>query len=262
MLCDMPIHNKRGQKKDPHRIDLKLGELKYEGVDDSLTAAAGLPVMLELFSRSRQFPNFVKNLPSRTSNNTYGTERIALLLWLGFLRGYDCLEDLADFEWDAGVMQKFGEIPTPRSIGNYLRDFGHKNNAGLNEFLRAQALDARQRICPDEPLIIDMDSTSHVQRGNTIEGLAYNYKNEWCLDSLVAFDSLGFCHGMKLRLYGAWRVLHDQCPWSDRLERQGKGWSDPRLGTKKKAHEVSLDEEETFVDGEWLYFLRMLELWT
>lgn len=41
------------------------------------------------------------------------------------------------------------------------------------------------------PLIIDVDSS-------TIEGHAYNYKNEWRLDNLVAFDSLGFCQGMKL----------------------------------------------------------------
>ena len=165
----MIIHNKMGRpNRDPNRINLRLGELKYEGVDDSLTSTAGLPVMLELFSRSRQFTSFVKNLPSRMGNNTYGTERIALLIWLGFLRGFDCIEDLADFEWDAGVMQKFGEIPTPRSIGNYLRDFSLENCAGLNEFLRHMAIDARERLCPELPLIIDMDSTSHVQRGSTI----------------------------------------------------------------------------------------------
>jgi hypothetical protein len=357
----MMIHNKMGRpKKDPSRIDLRLGELKYEGVDDSLTAAAGLPIMLELFSRSRQFSNFIKNLPTRTGNNTYGTERIALLIWLGFLRGFDCIEDLADFEWDAGVMQKFGEIPTPRSIGNYLRDFSPVNNEGLNEFLRSQAMDARKRICPEAPLIIDVDSTSHVQRGETIEGLAYNYKHEWCLDSLVAFDSLGFCHGMKLRpgntfsSQGAGEFIreifpilpvdeverrkikkkrffradsafceqesihacmergvlftisaHGRTGWKDRVkagviqewspwkysqeellraERLGTSlpevelgsfvyqpsWNDglrfyhvvkrtwvtkkTKLPKTKKTQEVSLDEEETFVEGEWMYY--------
>jgi hypothetical protein len=44
------------------------------------------------------------------------------------LRGYDCIEDLAEFELDPAVMQKFGEIPKPRAIGNYLRDFSEKNN--------------------------------------------------------------------------------------------------------------------------------------
>ena len=40
---------------------------------------------------------------------------------------------------------------------------------------------------------------SHVQRGEKMEGLAYNYKDEWCLDSQVIFDELGFCWDMELR---------------------------------------------------------------
>jgi len=196
----MLIHNTRGKKKkDPNRVDLGLGELKYEGEDDSLTAAGGLPIMLELFTRSPGFKQFSECLPVRVSNNTDGSEKIALLIWLGFLRGYDCLEDLADFEWDPGVMQKLGAIIKPRAIGNYLRDFSKENNEDMNSFLRHQANHARKKVSKDDELIIDMDSTSHVQRGSTIEGLAYNFKNEWCLDSLVAFDQYGFCHGMKLR---------------------------------------------------------------
>jgi hypothetical protein len=47
----MLIHNKRGQKPI-NGIDLKFGELKYGKVDDTLSSTAGLPVLLELFSRS------------------------------------------------------------------------------------------------------------------------------------------------------------------------------------------------------------------
>ena len=50
-----------------------------------------------------------------------------------------------------------------------------------------------------ESLIIDVDSTSHVQAGAQMEGLAWNYKDEWCLDSQVAFNQMGLCHGMQLR---------------------------------------------------------------
>jgi len=32
-----------------------------------------------------------------------------------------------------------------------------------------------------------------------MEGLAYNYKDEWCLDSQVIFDELGFCWDLELR---------------------------------------------------------------
>lgn len=48
-------------------------------------------------------------------------------------------------------------------------------------------------------MTLDIDSTSHVQSGEKMEGLAYNYKNEWCLDSLVTFDELGLAYGMELR---------------------------------------------------------------
>lgn len=187
---------KPGPKPDPKR----LGELKYGEIDDTLTSAAGLPAMLELFSKDPLFLEFEKCLPARVGNNTYGTERIALVIWLGFLRGYDCIEDLADFEFDPAVMQKFGEeVIKPRAIGNYLRDFSETNNEDLNGFLRAYAKRARERFFPEEPVIMDVDSTAHEQRGKQIEGVCYNYKNLWCLDSLVAFDQWGFCHGMKLR---------------------------------------------------------------
>jgi hypothetical protein len=57
----------------------------------------------------------------------------------------------------------------------------------------------RKKIAKDKPLVIDIDSTSHVQHGSKMEGLAWNYKKEWCLDSIIAFDEVGLCHGMKLR---------------------------------------------------------------
>lgn len=44
-----------------------------------------------------------------------------------------------------------------------------------------------------------MDSTHHVHYGDTIEGLSWNYKNEWCLESQVVFNQLGLCHGAQLR---------------------------------------------------------------
>jgi hypothetical protein len=43
-------------------------------------------------------------------------------------------------------------------------------------------------IKPGEVVTLDIDSTSHVQSGEKMEGLAYNYKNEWCL-----------AYGMELR---------------------------------------------------------------
>jgi hypothetical protein len=46
---------------------------------------------------------------------------------------------------------------------------------------------------------LSIDSTAHVQHGSKMEGLAYNYKDQWCLDSQVIFDELGFCWDFELR---------------------------------------------------------------
>lgn len=48
-------------------------------------------------------------------------------------------------------------------------------------------------------LVLDINSTSHVQSGNKIEGVAWNYKKEWCLDTQEIFNQLGFCHSYDLR---------------------------------------------------------------
>ncbi|MES2801731.1 MAG: hypothetical protein V4654_04520 [Bdellovibrionota bacterium] len=50
--------------------------------------------------------------------------------------------------------------------------------------------------------------TSHVQETKKIEGAAYNYKDELCLDSKVIFDELGFCWDLELR-YGNTELLKD-----------------------------------------------------
>ncbi len=51
---------------------------------------------------------------------------------------------------------------------------------------------------PRAAMVIDIDSTSHVQSGSKIEGCAFKYKDEWGLYSEVAFDELGLCHGVEL----------------------------------------------------------------
>ena len=76
----------------------------------------------------------------------------------------------------------------------------------LNKFLNRMSryiFNQMQIELPDtfkpRHLVIDVDSTSHEQHGEKMEGLAFNYKNEWCLDSQVSFNQIGLCHGFQLR---------------------------------------------------------------
>jgi hypothetical protein len=69
-------------------------------------------------------------------------------------------------------------------MGDYYRSFEEEELGELGNFVRRQARRYRHQIAPEAPLIIDIDSTAHVQRGLKIEGVEYNFKKLWCLDSL------------------------------------------------------------------------------
>jgi Transposase DDE domain group 1 len=57
----------------------------------------------------------------------------------------------------------------------------------------------KKRFKPSLAPHLSIDSTAHEQSGVKMEGLAYNYKDQWCLDSQVIFDELGMAWDMELR---------------------------------------------------------------
>lgn len=174
--------------------------VKYDETEVRLSGSAGLGFMTDLFCDDPLFDIFRKCLPKRRSKASYDSEVFAMTTILSFIEGHDCIEDIATFENDPFVLKKLGgEIPSTYAMGDYYRDFSQENREQLNDFLRIFARRARKQVAPGEPLVIDIDSTSHVQRGLKMEGVEWSYKGKWCLDSLAAWDELGFCHGMELR---------------------------------------------------------------
>ena len=173
--------------------------VKYESTDEDLTAAAGLGTMMDLFTETPEYKALRECLPSRTSNASYDTSHLAFVLLCGFWYGYDCLDDLEKFRGDPMVLAKLGEIPRAKTIGDYLRDFDEENIRDLNQVLTKQALRNRERVGAGSEITFDIDSSPNEQSGKKIEGVEWNYKGQWCLDSLLVFDELGFCYGMLLR---------------------------------------------------------------
>ena len=173
--------------------------IEIEWTSDEMTSSATTGTLIDLFAESSLFLDFKKCLPRRISNNSYPTEVFALSVLAGFLHGQDSIDDQEEFDNDPGIESFLGETPKPRAIGDWLRDFTDEDISRLKKFLHMQAMHYRKRIAKDRALILDMDSTSHVQHGDKMEGLAWNYKQQWCLDSLVTFDEAGLAHGMELR---------------------------------------------------------------
>ena len=173
--------------------------VKYESTDEDLTAAAGLGTMIDLFAQTPEYKLLRACLPDRTSNASYDTSHLAFVLLCGFWYGYDCLDDLEKFRGDPMVIAKIAKVPRAKTIGDYLRDFDEQNIKDLNQVLTQQALENRRKVRASSQIIFDIDSTPNEQSGKKIEGVAWNYKGQWCLDSLLVFDELGFCYGMLLR---------------------------------------------------------------
>lgn len=174
-------------------------KLKIVFTDEKLTASSGLGPFVDAFVDSPQYEKLKQCVPSRSSNASYDSMQFVLPLMAGFWHDYDCLEDMEKFETKPDLTHRFQNIPKPRAFGDFLRDFRGDHIEACNEFLTKQALAARKILAPDAPLILDMDSTSHVQSGRQIEGLGVNYKGENSLESLDSFDELGFSYGFRLR---------------------------------------------------------------
>lgn len=198
------MQNSRPERR---RVEKTLRKIKIVPTDFKLTAASGLGTVLEIFDQSPLAEEFKKCLPKRTSHRSAGSYLLALMVIAGHIHGVSALSDLAAIKEDPYLQKLFDdEIAAVRTIGDFLRDFEPEHLEKLNLFLDRmsrtlfnslkQSLSAEFR--PDK-FIVDMDSTYHVHYGDKIEGVTYNYKNEWSLESQVAFNQLGFCHSVWLR---------------------------------------------------------------
>lgn len=185
--------------------------LRLESSKHKLTSAAGLGTLVEAFDLSSLRKPFSDCLPERSSNRSLGSYRLGLIQLASFIRGHDCLMDLEEFRHDESlsVIMK-GKTAAPRTMGDFLRDFELDNLNKLNEFLSNQSQAYRKQLerllkkehKPKLAPHLSIDSTSHVQQGKKMEGLGWDYKDQWCLDSQVIFDELGFCWNFVLRAGG------------------------------------------------------------
>lgn len=182
--------------------------LDFRLTNKRLTSAGGLGTLIEAFDQSPLKKPFTTALPERKSPRSQGSYRLGLIQMASFMRGHDCLADLEEFRTDPMLSELMrGDSVAPRTMGDFLRDFEAENLRAMNSFLSQQAKAYRVQLertlkkefKPSLAPHLRIDSTSHIQYAKKMEGLAYNYKDEWGLDSQVIFDELGLCWDMELR---------------------------------------------------------------
>lgn len=168
---------------------------------DRLTNFGGLKTLVEAFDKSPLRKPFEEALPDRSSSRSQGAYRLGLIQVASFLYGHDCLADLDKFRRDPYLTELMqGQSIAPRTMGDFLRDFDEENHLKLNDFLRIQSRAYRVQLekmlkkafKPSLAPHLFIDSTSHVQRGDKIEGFHITIKMNgvWILS--LCLMSLGF----------------------------------------------------------------------
>lgn len=184
-----------------------LGNIKLIPTDEKLTQASGLGPMIEAFDHSYISRHFYKKLPRRSSSRSLGEKRLGLIFLSSFLYGHDCIDDLDEFDGDEYLENFYqGNLPAPRTMGDFLKDFKEEQISGLNEYLSYMSSKIYKQLqnqlakeYKPGALHLSIDSTPHVQHGLKMEGLAYNYDGKWGLESQRISDQVGLTYGFQLR---------------------------------------------------------------
>lgn len=177
--------------------------------EDKLTAASGLATVIEVFDESPLSSGFKEALPKRSTANgrSLGSYRLGLIQINSFIYGNDCIEDLEEFRDDPLLEDILeGKSVAPRTMRDFLYDGTPETSEKMNGYLSKSSRAIRKQLIeiqpeefkPSSALTIDMDSTDHEQYGELTEGVDWNYKGKWSLYSEVAYDEIGFCHGIQL----------------------------------------------------------------
>lgn len=175
--------------------------IKTEGCDKKFSALGGIFTYDQLIKNMLLESKLVDMLPkNKIEPSTTSSFDKFKALCLGFVAGSDCLDDMEKLSCDMGFKEILGHVNAAITYGDYLRDFSLLQIRGLRHKLIENALELRcKSFSKEKDFVLDLDSTPCRQHGKKMEGLEFNYKNDWCLDSIQAYDQLGFQYYIDVR---------------------------------------------------------------
>lgn len=169
----------------------------FETTNKVLSSYAGLSIFQTINNFLKLEENLSQFIPKKSGPAAW--KKFWSIL-VGFIAGADCLDDFDHLRDDACYNPITGGGIASTTAGEFLRSFSKFEVEQLSHLHTQQAFLLRQALFPQvKELIINMDSTPHEQTGLKMEGVGYNYKNQWCLDSQNAYDQFGISYGFHLR---------------------------------------------------------------
>ncbi|MCB9024725.1 MAG: IS1380 family transposase [Bdellovibrionaceae bacterium] len=200
----MPMHHDKHSKKS-----LFIPAPRYEVSNKAIVSRGGLQALLHIFDSTSLGKELAKCLPEDGSNRSFGNYGLSLLLIASLLSGHDSIEDIEEFDDDELLEELFdGKVPTPKTLGNYLRRFEKEHINALKKFLTTMGYTLRahtRKVHPhkgEELPHFKIDGTAHEQTGRKMEGVGWmktsREKFVFGYSSLTIFDELGFCFAGEL----------------------------------------------------------------
>lgn len=196
------------RKNDP-RGKFRIPNIKLEEDKGGLVGQAGLQAILRIFDTTSLGKELAACLPEDGSNRSFGNYQLGLLLIASLMTGHDCLDDIEKFIDDDLVEYLFGgRIPTPKTLGNFLRRFNDEQIEKLKLFLTKMGYTLRDHSMRvhkhkgDKIPHFKIDGTAHEQHGSKIEGTGWmktsRHNSVFGLASQTVFDELGFNYAGEL----------------------------------------------------------------
>ncbi len=179
---------------------MKSKNIVIESINKDFSSFGGIKIY-DLLYNSLKIHEHIQNLlpKKKLKSGILQSDKFKTLIFK-FICGGDSLDDLDWLRLDTAFKTVTSEGIAPTTAGDFLRSFSTRSVELLEEQLTLLALKQRQILFPkDKVFELAIDSTPHVQTGLKMEGLQYDYKNNWGLNSLNAYDQYGFSYGFELR---------------------------------------------------------------
>ncbi|MBT4792582.1 MAG: IS1380 family transposase [Halobacteriovoraceae bacterium] len=173
--------------------------IKIESTTQTFSSHSGLFLFEEIWKQFK-LDKRVKFLLPRKKKNLGPTQvnKFKSLLY-SFAIGNDCLADIDTSNKDVLFSELTGKVAA-RTHSDFLKSFGNRHAQRLQELLINLSFEIRCKFfAEDKKFILSMDATPHEHYSKKMEGMSWNYKNMWCLDSQNAYDQFGFSYLFDLR---------------------------------------------------------------
>ncbi len=174
--------------------------IAIESTSEVFSSNSGIFLLNHLWASLRLEKKFKHLLPRKKRKRGISQVNKLKALIFSFAVGNDSLSDLDDLREDKVYQVAVDGVISSTSMGDFLRSFGNRHVERLQDALIESVIELRLALFPhDNKFIITMDSTPHEHYAKKMEGLAWNYKDMWCLDSQNAYDQYGFSYLFDLR---------------------------------------------------------------